>query len=80
MTNEERTMGGNDFYPERNERDGEFSGECRDVNFTANVDEPPSDLDWGEIENSGTDSEVEQFLRNNEETQGYQDLQNTDGC
>ena len=30
----------------------------------------------GEIENFGTDIEVEQFLQNNAETQGYEDLQN----
>ena len=36
MANEERTMGGNDFDPERNERDDEFPVECWDVNFTAN--------------------------------------------
>ena len=36
MTNEERTMEENDFDPERNGRDDEFSGECWDVNFTSN--------------------------------------------
>ena len=45
------------------------------VNFTANGEEPSSDLDWGEIENCGTGREVEQFWRNNEETKGYEDSQ-----
>ena len=31
----------------------------------------------GEIENFGKDSEVGQFLRNNEDTQGYENLQTT---
>ena len=38
-------------------------------------DDPSCDLDWGEIENFGTDSEVGQFVQNNEDTQGYEDLQ-----
>ena len=38
--------------------------------------ESPSDLDWEDVGNSGADSEVEQFLQNNEETQGYEELQN----
>ena len=75
MANEEREIGENEFAPETNERDGESSEECWGVNFTSNGDGPPSDLDWGEIENFGTDSDVEQFLQNNEETQGYEDLQ-----
>ena len=37
---------------------------------------PPIDLDWGEVGNYGADSGVEQFLQNNEETQGYEELQN----
>ena len=32
-------------------------------------------MDWGEIGNIGTDSEDGQFLRNNEESQGYGELQ-----
>ena len=75
MANGERTMGGNELDPERNEIDHEFSGECWDVNFTANGGERPSDLDWGEIGNFGTDSEVEHFLQINEATQGWEDLQ-----
>ena len=75
MTNEERIMGGNEIDPERVETDPESCVGCWDVNFTASGEEPASDLDWAEIENFGTDSEVEQFLRNNEETQGYEDLQ-----
>ena len=75
MTNEERIMGGNEIDPERVETDPESCVGCWDVNFTASGEEPASDLDWAEIENFGTDSEVEQFLQNNEETQGYEDLQ-----
>ena len=62
-------------YPERSERDPE-SGDGRwGVNFTANGDGPPTDLDWGEIENYGTDGDLEQLLRSNGGTQGYGDLQ-----
>ena len=75
MKKEQWGRGGFLFDPERNESDDEFSEERCDFNFTANGDEPPSDLDWGEIENFGTGSEIEQFLQNNEETQGYEDLQ-----
>ena len=50
MTNEERTMEENELDPERNEIDPESPEECWGVNFTANGEEPPSDLDWGEIE------------------------------
>ena len=72
VTNEERTAEENEYDdPERNEIANEVSGESRDVNFAVGGDDPPSDLDWGEIENFGTDSEVGQFLQNNEEKQGY---------
>ena len=37
-----------------------------------NENESPSDLDWEEVGDYGADSEVEQFLKNNEETQGYE--------
>ena len=45
------------------------------MDYTGNVGEPSSDLDWGEVENFGTDIEVGQFLQNHEETQGYEELQ-----
>ena len=65
----------NELDPERNEIDHEFSEECWDGHSTANGDDPPSDPDCDEIENFGTGSEAEQFLQNNEEAQGYEDLQ-----
>ena len=71
MANGERTMGENESDRERNEIDPEFPEECWDVNYTANGEDRPIDLDCGEIENFGKGSEVEQFLQNNEETQGY---------
>ena len=77
VTNEERITDENEYGPERNELENEFSEEPWGVNFTVGGDGPSSDLDWGEIENFGTDSEAEQFLQNNEETQGYEDLQTT---
>ena len=46
-----------------------------DVNYTGNGDESLGDLDLEEVGNYGTDSEVEQFLQNNEGTQGYEELQ-----
>ena len=39
--------------------------------FRRGENEPPSDLDWEEVGDYGADSEVEQCLQNNEETQGY---------
>ena len=48
--------------------------EPRDVYCAGNEDEPSSELDWEEVGNYGPDSEVEQFLQNNEETQGYEGL------
>ena len=45
-----------------------------DVNYTGNEYESLSEVDWGEVGNYGADSEVEQFLQNNEETQGYEEL------
>ena len=56
MTNGERTIEENEIDPERNEIDPEFSEEYWDVKFTSSEDGPPSDLDWGGIENSGTGS------------------------
>ena len=38
--------------------------------------EPPIDIDWDEVVNYGANSEVEQFLQNNEETHGYEVLRN----
>ena len=46
------------------------------VNYTGDGDESLSDLDWRDVGNYGTDSEVDKFLQNNEETQGYEELQN----
>ena len=77
VTNEERTTQENEYDPERNEIENEFPEEQWDVNFTVGGDGPSSDLDWGEIEDFGTDSEVGQFLQNNEATQGFEDLQTT---
>jgi len=71
VTNEERTTEENEYDPEGNEIENEFPEEPWVVNFTAGGDGPSRDLDWDEIENFGTDSEVEQFLQNNEDTQGY---------
>ena len=45
------------------------------VNFAGNGGESLSDLDWGDVGNYGTDSEAEQILHNNEENQGYEELQ-----
>ena len=49
-------------------------GEYWDVNYTGNGYESLIDLDLGEVGNYGADSEVEQFLQSNEETQGYEEL------
>ena len=43
--------------------------------FAGIENETSSDLDWEDVENYGTDSDVEQFLQNNEVTQGYEGLQ-----
>ena len=51
-------------------------GGSRDVYFAGNENESACDLDWEEVGNYGADSEVEKFLQNNEETQGYEELQN----
>ena len=64
-----------EYDPERNETENEFSEEQWDVNYTGFGDDVSSGLDWGEIENYGTDSEVGKFFRNNEDAQGYGDLQ-----
>ena len=77
VANEERTAEENEYDPEGNEIENEFLGESWGVNFTSGGDDPSSDLDWDGIENFGTDSEVEFFLQNNEDTQGYEDLQTT---
>ena len=37
--------------------------------------EVESDLDWGEIDNYGTDSDVENYVLNNEQTSDYVDLE-----
>ena len=50
--------------------------EHRDVNYTGNGDESLSGLDWREVENYETNSEAGQFVQSNEETQGYEELQN----
>ena len=34
-----------------------------------------SDIDWGEIERYGTDSEVENYVVNHDQTGGYGDLE-----
>ena len=47
-----------------------------DVNYTGNGDESLIDLDLRDVENYGTDSEVGKLLQSNEETQGYEELQN----
>ena len=44
----------------------------RDVCFAGSENESPSDLDWGDVEKYGADSEMGQFLQNDEETQGYE--------
>ena len=68
-------MGEREYDPGRNEKENEFSEEQWDVNYTGGGSDILSDLDWGEIENYGADSEVDQFLQNNEDAQGYEDLQ-----
>ena len=50
-----------------------------DVNYTGDGNGPLIDLDMEEVENYGTDSEVEQFLQNNEETQGYEERRRPTG-
>ena len=76
ITNEEGPTEENEIDPEqeRNEAGPESLGEYLDVNYTGNGYESLSDLDLGDVENYGTDREVEQFLQNNEETQGYEEL------
>ena len=77
ITNEEGPAGENeiDTEQERNEPDPEPLGEYWNVNYTGNVYESLSDLDLGEVGNYGADSEVGQFFQNNDETQGYEELQ-----
>ena len=41
-------------------------------NFRGGENGSPGDLDWGEVVNYGTGSEVDQFLQNDEEAQGYE--------
>ena len=70
-------IGGNDNRQEEEENDEYqgYWGEPRDVYFSGNGNGPPGDLDWEDVGNYGTDSEVGKFLRNNAETQGYEGMQ-----
>ena len=72
-TNEENTTEENevDLEQEWNEEDPDYWEGSTDVNYTGNGNEALSDLDMEEVGNYGADSEVEQFLQNSEETQGY---------
>ena len=56
-----------EYDPERNETENEFSEGQWGVNYTGGGDDVSRDLDWGEIEKYGADSEVERFLQNNED-------------
>ena len=82
ITNGARNTEENEIDPEQegNETDPESMGDHRDVNYTGNGDESLSDLDWREVENYGTDSDVGKFLQNNEGTQGYEELQSPAGA
>ena len=76
ITNEEGPSGENEIDPEqeRNETDPDPLGEYWDVNYTGNGYGSLIDLDLGEVGNYGADREAGQFLQNNEETQGYEEL------
>ena len=46
-----------------------------DVRYAGNEGGPPSDLDWGELGNYGTDSEVDRYHGNREGAGDYEGLQ-----
>ena len=54
----------------------DWGNRTHDVLFAWGGNGHPIDLDWGDFGNYGTDSEVGQYLQNNEETQGCEDLRN----
>ena len=62
------------------ERNDEYQGDWGDsprvVFFAGNGNGPTIDLDWADFGNYRTDSEVEQYLQNYEQTQGYEELRN----
>ena len=64
-----------EYDPDNNGVENGFSEDQWGVNYTRGGEDILSDLDWDEIENYGADSEVGQFLQNNEDTQGYENLQ-----
>ena len=65
---------------QRQEGDDEYQDDwgdqTQDVLFARNENGPPSDLDWGNFGNYGAEGEVGNYLQNNEETQGYEEMQN----
>ena len=81
VTNGGEPAGENEDYQEQDEYGGdhEYWGESRDVYLAGGENESPSDLGWGDVGNYGADCDVEQFLKN-EETQGYEGLQNQAGA
>ena len=65
----------NEYDPEINKIENESPDWPRGLNFTSSREDHSSDIYRGETENFGTDIEEGQFFRNNEDTQGYGDLQ-----
>ena len=73
VTNESEPAEESERYQEqeRNEEDPEYWGDYLGVNFAESGNESLCDLDLEGIENYGADSDVDQFLQNNEGNQGY---------
>ena len=61
-------MGGEDEYQDN------WGGQNSDVRCTGGAIYSPIDLDWGEIENYGTDSEEGNYLLNHDGTCDYGDI------
>ena len=55
---------------------GSLGDRARDVLFSRNENEPPSDLDWVELGTYGADSKAVQYLENNEGARNYEELKN----
>ena len=51
-------------------------GQSKAVLYTVGNVGSPSDLDWGELGNYGTDSEVGRYLENHDGTCDYEDMNN----
>ena len=68
-------LGENGYDPAINEIENEFPEEPWALTLQLVELNRQRDLDWGEIENFGTGSEVGRFLQNNDDTQCYGYLQ-----